>query len=32
MTYYDSCAGLRELGVKAQPRALLAKTGAAMTR
>ena len=24
-TYHDSCAGLRELGVKAQPRALLAK-------
>jgi L-lactate dehydrogenase complex protein LldE len=25
VTYHDSCAGLRELGVKAQPRALLAK-------
>jgi L-lactate dehydrogenase complex protein LldE len=25
ITYHDSCAGLRELGVKAQPRALLAK-------
>lgn len=25
LTYHDSCAGLRELGVKAQPRALLAK-------
>jgi L-lactate dehydrogenase complex protein LldE len=24
-TYHDSCSGLRELGVKAQPRALLAK-------
>jgi L-lactate dehydrogenase complex protein LldE len=24
-TYHDSCAGLRELGVKSQPRALLAK-------
>ncbi|MDD2877614.1 MAG: (Fe-S)-binding protein [Acidiphilium sp.] len=24
-TYHDSCAGLRELGVKTQPRALLAK-------
>jgi L-lactate dehydrogenase complex protein LldE len=24
ITYHDSCAGLRELGVKAQPRALLA--------
>ena len=24
-TYHDSCAGLRELGVKAQPRALLAQ-------
>jgi L-lactate dehydrogenase complex protein LldE len=23
-TYHDSCAGLREMGVKAQPRALLA--------
>ena len=28
VTYHDSCAGLRELGVKAQPRELLAKTGA----
>jgi L-lactate dehydrogenase complex protein LldE len=27
VTYHDSCAGLRELGVKAQPRALLAMTG-----
>jgi L-lactate dehydrogenase complex protein LldE len=25
ITYHDSCAGLRELGVQAQPRALLAK-------
>jgi L-lactate dehydrogenase complex protein LldE len=25
LTYHDSCAGLRELGVQAQPRALLAK-------
>ena len=25
VTYHDSCAGLRELGVKAQPRALMAK-------
>ncbi len=25
IAYHDSCAGLRELGVKAQPRALLAK-------
>jgi L-lactate dehydrogenase complex protein LldE len=24
VTYHDSCSGLRELGVKAQPRALLA--------
>jgi len=32
LTYHDSCAGLRELGVKAQPRALLAKVpGAALT-
>jgi L-lactate dehydrogenase complex protein LldE len=27
VTYHDSCAGLRELGVKAQPRALLGKAG-----
>jgi L-lactate dehydrogenase complex protein LldE len=27
VTYHDSCAGLRELGVKSQPRALLAGTG-----
>ena len=25
ITYHDCCAGLREMGVKAQPRALLAK-------
>ncbi|MGH7185298.1 MAG: heterodisulfide reductase-related iron-sulfur binding cluster, partial [Pseudomonadota bacterium] len=25
VTYHDSCSGLRELGVKSQPRALLAK-------
>ncbi len=25
LTYHDSCSGLRELGVRAQPRALLAK-------
>ena len=25
MTYHDSCAGLREMGVKTQPRTLLAK-------
>lgn len=32
ITYHDSCAGLRELGVKAQPRALLAKLdGLALT-
>ena len=27
ITYHDSCAGLRELGVRAQPRALLATAG-----
>ena len=27
-TYHDSCSGLRELGVKAQPRALLSAMGA----
>lgn len=27
VTYHDSCAGLRELGIRAQPRALLAQTG-----
>jgi L-lactate dehydrogenase complex protein LldE len=28
VTYHDSCAGLREMGVKGQPRALLAKVAA----
>lgn len=28
LTYHDSCAGLRELGVKAQPRTLLRAAGA----
>jgi L-lactate dehydrogenase complex protein LldE len=28
VTYHDSCSGLRELNVKAQPRALLAQAGA----
>jgi L-lactate dehydrogenase complex protein LldE len=28
LTYHDSCSGLRELGVKAQPRALLRGAGA----
>jgi L-lactate dehydrogenase complex protein LldE len=27
VTYHDSCSGLRELGVKEQPRALLAQVG-----
>ena len=27
VTYHDSCSGLRELGIKAQPRALLATVG-----
>lgn len=32
VTYHDACAGLRELGIKRQPRALLAKvTGLALT-
>jgi L-lactate dehydrogenase complex protein LldE len=30
VTFHDSCAGLRELGVKSQPRALLAKAGATL--
>jgi len=30
VTYHDSCSGLRELGVKAQPRALLAAAGATL--
>lgn len=29
LTYHDSCAGLRELGIKAQPRALLGKVAGA---
>ena len=28
VTYHDSCSGLRELGIKAQPRKLLAQAGA----
>jgi L-lactate dehydrogenase complex protein LldE len=28
LTYHDSCAGLREIGIKAQPRALLERAGA----
>lgn len=28
VTYHDSCSGLRELGVKGQPRALIEKAGA----
>ncbi len=32
LTYHDSCAGLRELGVQAQPRALLAKMPGVTTR
>lgn len=31
VTYHDSCAGLREMGVKTQPRALLAKAGVSVT-
>ncbi len=31
VTYHDSCSGLRELGVKAQPRALLAQCGVSVT-
>jgi L-lactate dehydrogenase complex protein LldE len=31
VTYHDSCSGLRELGVKAGPRALLEKAGARIT-
>lgn len=30
VTYHDSCSGLRELGIKTQPRTLLAKTGATL--
>ena len=31
ITYHDSCAGLREIGIKQQPRALLAQNGCALT-
>ena len=31
VTYHDSCSGLRELGIKAQPRRLLAAVGASVT-
>ena len=31
MTYHDSCSGLRELGIKTQPRALLAAAGVELT-
>ncbi len=31
ITYHDSCAGLRELGIKSQPRALLAYSGCALS-
>ncbi len=31
ITYHDSCSGLRELGIKAQPRALLVEAGVALT-
>ncbi len=31
VTYHDSCSGLRELGIKAQPRRLLAAIGASVT-
>ena len=31
VTYHDSCSGLRELGVKAQPRKLLAEIGVTVT-
>ena len=30
ITYHDSCSGLRELGIKQQPRTLLAKSGCTM--
>lgn len=32
ITYHDACAGLRELGIKAQPRALLAKVKGVVVR
>ena len=31
VTYHDSCSGLRELGIKAQPRALLGAVGVEVT-
>lgn len=31
ITYHDSCSGLRELGIKAQPRTLLAEAGVELT-
>lgn len=31
ITYHDSCAGLRELGIRAQPRQLLAAAGVTLT-
>jgi L-lactate dehydrogenase complex protein LldE len=31
ITYHDSCSGLRELNIKAQPRMLLSKAGATIT-
>jgi len=31
VTYHDSCSGLRELGIKTQPRALLAHAGVELT-
>ncbi len=31
ITYHDSCSGFRELGIKAQPRALLASAGVEVT-
>jgi len=31
VTYHDSCAGLRSLGIQAQPRALLQQAGVAVT-
>ncbi len=31
VTYHDSCSGLRELGIKSQPRALLAAAGVEVT-
>ena len=31
VTYHDSCAGLRELGIKTQPRTLLQQTGCSLS-